>query len=67
MALPSSTEVCIVGAGPSGLACALELAARNISFVIADALEGGHKGSCVVVMQAIALEALEALGTADAV
>ncbi|KAJ7108355.1 FAD/NAD(P)-binding domain-containing protein [Mycena crocata] len=59
--LPSSTEVCIVGAGPSGLACALGLAARNIPFVIVDALEAGHNGSRSVVMQAGALEALEAL------
>ncbi|KAJ7511465.1 FAD/NAD(P)-binding domain-containing protein [Mycena galericulata] len=61
MALPSSTEVCIVGAGPSGLACALGLAARNIPFVIVDALESGHNGSRAVLMQASALEALEAL------
>ncbi|KAJ7496163.1 FAD/NAD(P)-binding domain-containing protein [Mycena galericulata] len=61
MALPSSTEVCIVGAGPSGLTCALGLAARNIPFVIVDALEGGHNGSRAVLMQASALEALEAL------
>ncbi|KAJ7501042.1 FAD/NAD(P)-binding domain-containing protein [Mycena galericulata] len=61
MALPPSTEVCIVGAGPSGLACALGLAARNIPFVIVDALEGGHNGSRAVLMQASALEALEAL------
>ncbi|KAJ7501845.1 hypothetical protein B0H11DRAFT_1907762 [Mycena galericulata] len=59
-ALPSSTEVCIVGAGPSGLACALELAARNIPFVIVDALEGGHNGSRVVVMQASAFESKSA-------
>ncbi|KAJ7108357.1 FAD/NAD(P)-binding domain-containing protein [Mycena crocata] len=54
--LPSSTEVCIVGAGPSGLACALGLAARQIPFVIVDALEEGHNGSRAVVMQANALE-----------
>ncbi|KAJ6458175.1 FAD/NAD(P)-binding domain-containing protein [Mycena sanguinolenta] len=59
--LPSSTEVCIVGAGPSGLACALGLAARQIPFVIVDALEAGHNSSRAVLMQANALEALEAL------
>ncbi|KAJ7660756.1 FAD/NAD(P)-binding domain-containing protein [Mycena polygramma] len=58
--LPSSTEVCIVGAGPSGLACAVGLAARHISFVIVDALEAGHNGSRAVAMQASALEAIEA-------
>ncbi|KAJ7061713.1 FAD/NAD(P)-binding domain-containing protein [Mycena amicta] len=59
--LPASTEVCIVGAGPSGLACALGLAARKIPFVIVDALEMGHNSSRAVLMQASALEALEAL------
>jgi glycine/D-amino acid oxidase-like deaminating enzyme len=54
--LPSSTEVCIVGAGPSGLACALGLAARQIPFVIVDALEAGHNSSRAVLMQASALE-----------
>ncbi|KAJ7872525.1 FAD/NAD(P)-binding domain-containing protein [Mycena olivaceomarginata] len=57
--LPSSIEVCIVGAGPSGLACALGLAARKIPFVIVDALEAGHNSSRAVVMHASALEALE--------
>ncbi|KAJ6511970.1 FAD/NAD(P)-binding domain-containing protein [Mycena vitilis] len=59
--LPSSTEVCIVGAGPSGLACAVGLVARQIPFVIVDALEGGHNRSRAVIMQANGLEALEAL------
>ncbi|KAJ7745220.1 FAD/NAD(P)-binding domain-containing protein [Mycena maculata] len=58
---PSSTEVCIVGAGPSGLACALGLAARQIPFVIVDALEQGHNSSRAVLLQASALEALGAL------
>ncbi|KAJ7144355.1 hypothetical protein C8R44DRAFT_657808 [Mycena epipterygia] len=59
--LPSLTEVCIVGAGPSGLACALGLAARQIPFVIVDALEAGHNSSRAVLMQASALEALGTL------
>ncbi|KAJ7682495.1 FAD/NAD(P)-binding domain-containing protein [Mycena polygramma] len=54
--LPSSTEVCIVGAGPSGLACAVGLAARGIPFVIVDALEVGHTSSRAVLIQASALE-----------
>ncbi|KAJ7838913.1 hypothetical protein B0H14DRAFT_3699317 [Mycena olivaceomarginata] len=58
---PSSTEVCIVGAGPSGLACAVGLAARQIPFVIVDALEAGHNRSRAVFIQASALEALGAL------
>ncbi|KAJ7643790.1 FAD/NAD(P)-binding domain-containing protein [Roridomyces roridus] len=59
--LPSSTEVCIVGAGPSGLACALSLAARQIPFVIVDALAEGHNDSRAVLMQASSLEALAAI------
>ncbi|KAF7348885.1 FAD/NAD(P)-binding domain-containing protein [Mycena venus] len=57
--LPSSIEVCIVGAGPSGLACALGLAARKIPFVIVDALEAGHNSSRAVGMHASALEAIK--------
>ncbi|KAH7101806.1 FAD/NAD(P)-binding domain-containing protein [Auriculariales sp. MPI-PUGE-AT-0066] len=59
--LPSSSEVVIVGAGPSGLACALGLAFRNIPFVLVDAREGGHSDSRAVLVQANALETLEAL------
>ncbi|KAF7290255.1 FAD/NAD(P)-binding domain-containing protein [Mycena indigotica] len=62
--LPSETTVCIVGAGPSGLACALGLALRGVPFVIVDALEAGHNSSRAVVMQANALEALEAINPA---
>ncbi|KAF7319916.1 FAD/NAD(P)-binding domain-containing protein [Mycena kentingensis (nom. inval.)] len=54
----TTTDVCIVGAGPSGLACALKLAARKIPFVIVDGLEAGHNGSRAVLMHANALEAL---------
>lgn len=54
--LPSSCEAIIVGAGPSGLACALGLAARNVPFVILDAREGGHTDSRAVLMQANSLE-----------
>ncbi|KAJ7628489.1 FAD/NAD(P)-binding domain-containing protein [Roridomyces roridus] len=58
--LPSSIEVCIVGAGPSGLACALGLAARQIPFVIVDALPEGHNGSRAIALNPGALEALAA-------
>ncbi|KAF7325115.1 FAD/NAD(P)-binding domain-containing protein [Mycena kentingensis (nom. inval.)] len=53
------SEVCIVGAGPSGLACALGLAARNVPFTIIDALPEGHNDSRSVLMHASALETLE--------
>ncbi|KAJ7638227.1 FAD/NAD(P)-binding domain-containing protein [Roridomyces roridus] len=56
--LPSSIEVCIVGAGPSGLACALGLAARNIPFVIVDAVAEGHTDSRAIAFNPSALESL---------
>ncbi|KAF7296219.1 FAD/NAD(P)-binding domain-containing protein [Mycena chlorophos] len=59
--LPSSTQVLIVGAGPTGLACALGLAARNVPFVLVDALLEGHTASKAVLMQPNGLEALEAV------
>ncbi|KAJ7617334.1 FAD/NAD(P)-binding domain-containing protein [Roridomyces roridus] len=59
--LPSSTEVCIVGAGPSGLACALGLAARKIPFVIVDAVAEGHTASRAIVIYPGALESIGAL------
>ncbi|KAJ7638225.1 hypothetical protein FB45DRAFT_902313 [Roridomyces roridus] len=43
--LPSTTEVCIVGASTTGLACALPLAARNMSFVIVHAFTEAHNDS----------------------
>ncbi|KAJ7638230.1 FAD/NAD(P)-binding domain-containing protein [Roridomyces roridus] len=58
---PSSTEVCIVGAGPTGLACALGLAARGIPFVVVDALDEGHNESRAVAIYASALESIAAL------
>ncbi|KZV83645.1 FAD/NAD(P)-binding domain-containing protein [Exidia glandulosa HHB12029] len=61
MSLPSNVDVVIVGAGPSGLACALALAHRKVPFVIVDALSEGHNGSRAALLQANALEALEAV------
>ncbi|KAJ7638215.1 FAD/NAD(P)-binding domain-containing protein [Roridomyces roridus] len=57
--LPSTTEVCIVGAGPSGLSCALALAARQIPFVIVDALSEAHNDSRTIVLFPSGLEALK--------
>lgn len=59
--LPSTVDVVVVGAGPSGLACAASLAARKIPFVIVEALGKGHNESRAVGLQANALEALEAV------
>ena len=49
MAFPSSTEILIVGAGPSGLALASELARRSIPFVLIDRQAAGANTSRVEV------------------
>ncbi|KAJ7608777.1 FAD/NAD(P)-binding domain-containing protein [Roridomyces roridus] len=59
--LPPSIEVCIVGAGPSGLACALGLAARQVPFVIVDGLAEGQTTSRAIVVFPGTLEAVGAL------
>ncbi|KAF7288840.1 FAD/NAD(P)-binding domain-containing protein [Mycena chlorophos] len=56
--LPASIEALIVGAGPTGLACALGLSARKVPFVLVDALSAGHNGSRSALTHAGALEAL---------
>ena len=40
--LPASTDVVIVGAGPTGLALAVTLASSGVDFVILDRLGGGR-------------------------
>ncbi|KAJ7614194.1 FAD/NAD(P)-binding domain-containing protein [Roridomyces roridus] len=59
--LPPSIEVCIVGAGPTGLACALGLAARKVSFVIVEAVAEGHTTSRAIAVYPGTLEAIGAL------
>src|SRR6185437_17149303 len=62
MTLPSSTEILIVGAGPSGLALASELARRSIPFVLVDRQAAGANTSRACVVHARTLEVLEPLG-----
>ena len=62
MTLPSSTEILIVGAGPSGLALASELARRSIPFVLIDRQAAGANTSRACVVHARTLETLEPLG-----
>jgi 2-polyprenyl-6-methoxyphenol hydroxylase-like FAD-dependent oxidoreductase len=62
MTYPSSTEILIVGAGPSGLALASELARRSIPFVLIDRQEAGANTSRACVVHARTLEVLEPLG-----
>jgi 2-polyprenyl-6-methoxyphenol hydroxylase-like FAD-dependent oxidoreductase len=63
--LPSSTEVAIVGAGPTGLALAATLASAGIEFVIVDRLDQGRNTSRAAVVHARTLEVLDELGAAQ--
>ena len=63
-ALPASTDVAIVGAGPTGLALACSLAARRVPFVLIDRLAEGENTSRAAVVHARTLEVLEELEVA---
>ncbi|EJD45678.1 FAD/NAD(P)-binding domain-containing protein [Auricularia subglabra TFB-10046 SS5] len=64
-ALPSQVGVCIVGAGPSGLACALALAQKGIKAVVLDKLSGPHNSSRAAAIHAHTLDELDRLGVTD--
>lgn len=64
-ALPGSTEVAIVGAGPTGLALAVTLASAGVEFVIVDRLGEGANTSRAAVVHARTLEILDRLGAAE--
>ncbi|MHA6761915.1 FAD-dependent oxidoreductase [Streptacidiphilus sp. PAMC 29251] len=64
-ALPAGTEVAIVGAGPTGLALAITLAAAGVDFVLLDQLAEGLNTSRAAVVHARTLEVLAELGTAE--
>jgi 2-polyprenyl-6-methoxyphenol hydroxylase-like FAD-dependent oxidoreductase len=60
--LPATTEVLIVGAGPTGLALAVALRQAGIDHVLIDRLAKGQNTSRAAVIHAHTLEALEPLG-----
>ena len=64
-ALPTRTEVAIVGAGPTGLALAVTLASAGIDFVLVDRLAEGANTSRAAVVHARTLEVLDELGAAE--
>ena len=64
-ALPATTDVLIVGAGPTGLSRACVLAAERVSFVLVDRLSEGTNTSRAAVVHARALEVLEELEVTD--
>jgi 2-polyprenyl-6-methoxyphenol hydroxylase-like FAD-dependent oxidoreductase len=61
------TQVIIVGAGPTGLTLAIELARRSISFRLIDAAEGPFRGSRGKGIQPRTLEVFEDLGVTGAI
>ncbi len=58
------TEVLIVGAGPTGLMMACQLAIHNISFRIIDKKELSSKNSGALILQARSLEIFKQMGIA---
>ena len=59
------TEVCIIGAGPTGLTLAIELARRSIEFRIVDRAEYPHIGSRGKGIQPRTLEVFDDLGVVE--
>lgn len=64
-AVPATTDVVIVGAGPTGLTLACILASRGVPFVIVDRLAESANTSRAAVVHARTLEVLEELQVAD--
>ena len=63
--LTASTDIVIVGAGPTGLALAAVLAKEGVSFVLVDRLAEGANTSRAAVVHARTLEVLEELEVTD--
>src|SRR2546430_1359406 len=63
--LPNSTEVLVVGAGPTGLTTALSLMAAGRDVVLVDRQGEGANTSRASVVYPRTLEVLEPLGVAD--
>ncbi|MEH1164851.1 FAD-dependent oxidoreductase [Micromonospora sp. CPCC 205539] len=62
--LPTSTDVLVVGAGPTGLATALTLARRGVEVTVVDQLAEPPTTSRAAVVHAYTLEVLDRIGAA---
>lgn len=63
--IPATTDVLIIGAGPTGLALAISLAQAGVDHVLVDKLSEGQNTSRAAVVHAHTLEALNGLGVAQ--
>src|SRR5262249_50774461 len=61
----TTTDVLIVGAGPTGLTLAVALAVRGIQATVVDRQAAGDNTSRAAVVHARTLEVLEGIGVAD--
>jgi 2-polyprenyl-6-methoxyphenol hydroxylase-like FAD-dependent oxidoreductase len=64
--LRSTTDVLIVGAGPTGLALAITLQRAGVDHILIDKLAAGHNTSRAAVIHAHTLEVLDQLGVSSA-
>ncbi|MGC4764972.1 FAD-dependent oxidoreductase [Micromonospora sp. DT46] len=60
--LPTSTDVLVVGAGPTGLTAALTLARRGVGVTVVDRLDRPARTSRAAVVHAYTLETLDRIG-----
>jgi 2-polyprenyl-6-methoxyphenol hydroxylase-like FAD-dependent oxidoreductase len=63
--LPTTSDVLVVGAGPTGLTVAVALAADGVPCTVVDALPEGANTSRAAVVHARTLEVLATLGVAE--
>ena len=63
--LPTTTDVLVIGAGPTGLTVAVSLAGRGLDVTVADAQTAGANTSRAAVVHARTLEVLEDFGVSE--